>query len=242
MDNTQAKREALLTEVMNLFSEVFREKAVLHGGMVLRLLECRRFTNDLDYIFVPFKSKNDVKDRILAALNRIPGIHLSSSMNSKCFRIVIRRDGVTAQVEVKVDTECKTDVLTSAPLSRIHHQVARVISIMDFSVALSNKMSAWLERRLMRDLYDIHLFLNMGIKPDLEILEKRLQKPVYTKGVKPLPGKSPIGTQLFYVFLKDETLKLEEEDTSEALSDILPEEERSGLAMRIKASITSKLI
>lgn len=241
MDSHQEKREALLTEIMNLFSEAFREKAILHGGMVLRLLECPRYTNDIDYLFVPFKSKNEVKERILSALQGMPGVSLAHSLNSKCLRIVLSREGVTVQVEVTVDTACKTSALTSAPLSRIHHQAARVIPVMDLSVALSNKMSAWLERRLMRDLYDLHFFLNMGVKPDIEILEKRLKKPAYVKGVRPFPGKAHISVQDFYGFLKEETLKLEDQGVSEALSDILPETERAGLAMRIKAAVTSKL-
>ncbi|MFH0920405.1 MAG: nucleotidyl transferase AbiEii/AbiGii toxin family protein [Fibrobacterota bacterium] len=242
MDNNQKKREALLTTVMNLFSETFRNKAILHGGMVLRLLECPRYTNDLDYLFVPFKSKNDVKEMILGALKTIPGLKLSHSMNSKCLRILLKgTENVTAQVEVKVDMECKTDVLTSAPLSRIYNQPARVIAVIDFGTALANKMSAWLDRRLMRDLYDIHFLLNMGILPDLDILIRRLKKPEYAKGVAPFPGPLPLDRRSFYGFLKDETLKLEDRDIAGELSDILAEQERTGLALRIKAAITSRL-
>ena len=174
MDNNQKKREALLTTVMNLFSETFRNKAILHGGMVLRLLECPRFTNDLDYLFVPFKSKNDVQEMILGALKTIPGLKLSYSMNSKCLRILLKSaENVTAQVEVKVDMECKTDVLTSAPLSRIYNQPARVIAVIDFGTALANKMSAWLDRRLMRDLYDIHHFFLQGLRYDAAVIRER---------------------------------------------------------------------
>jgi hypothetical protein len=132
-------------------------------------------------------------------------------------------------------------VLTSAPLARIHHREARAIQVMDFSVALANKLSAWLDRRLMRDWYDIHFFLNMGVKPDLEVLEKRLKKPVYARNVQAFWGKPPIAIPAFLEFLKGETLKLEDGKVSEALSDILPETERIGLALRIKASVTSRL-
>ncbi|OGJ85898.1 MAG: hypothetical protein A2268_08225 [Candidatus Raymondbacteria bacterium RifOxyA12_full_50_37] len=242
MDNNQEKREALLTTIMNRFSEVFREKAVLRGGMVLRLLECPRLTNDLDYVFVPFKSKNDIKDSVVSTLREIPGINLTYSLNSKCLRIVITSGSIKVQVEVTVDKQCKTAVLTSAPLSKRYNQAVRTVQVMDLSVALSNKLSAWLDRRLMRDIYDIQFFLNMGVRPDLEILEKRLKKPVYARGVEPFPGKPPIPVQSFYDFLKAETLKLNEKQVSESLADILPEMELTGLAMRIKAAITSKLV
>jgi predicted nucleotidyltransferase component of viral defense system len=242
MNKNQEKREELLTTVINLFSETFREKAILHGGMVLRLLECPRYTNDLDYIFVPFKSKNDVKEMILSALNTIPNIKITHSLNSKCLRIILIDDNNnTAQVEVKVDTTCKTTVITSASLSRKYNQQAHVISVMDYSTALANKMSAWLDRRLMRDLYDISFFLNMGIQPDCDTLKQRLKKPAYAKGVIPFPSKETIDINGFYDFLKVETLKTTEAIIIQELSDILSSDEIAGLAMRIKASITSKL-
>lgn len=242
MDADQNKREALLTTVMNLFSDAFRDNAILHGGMVLRLLECPRYTNDIDYLFVPFKSKNDVKEMILSVLSKIPNIKLAHTINSKCIRIRLKTpDDVIAQVEVKVGPVCKTDTLTSEPLSRLHHQPARVVAVMNFGVALANKLSAWLERRLFRDLYDIHFMLNMGIQPDSAILKERLRKPVYGKGVIPCPGKTPLEINSFYDFLKDETRKINDTIIAEELADILAEPDRIGLAMRIKASITSRL-
>ncbi len=150
-------------------------------------------------------------------------------------------DNISAQVEVKVGTECKTEVLTSAVLSKIYNQPTRVIAVMDFGTALANKMSAWLDRRLMRDLYDIHFLLNMGIKPDLETLIQRLKKPAYAKGVIHFPGKPPLEIKAFYGFLKEETLKISDKNIAGELSDILTEQERTGLAMRIKASITSRV-
>jgi len=240
MNKNQEKREALLTLVMNLFSETFREKAILHGGMVLRLLECPRYTNDLDYLFVPFKSKNDVKEIILNTLKTIPNITISHSLNSKCLRIIlVDKNNITAQVEVKVDDKCKTTILTSSALSRRYNQQAHVIAVMDFGTSLANKMSAWLDRRLMRDLYDISFFLNMGIQPDLETLTERLKKPVYAKGVVSFPCKHPIAIDSFYDFLKSEVLKITDMSIIQELSDILSPEETAGISMRIKASITS---
>ena len=37
----------------------------MRGGMVLRILGCERFTNDLDYVFVPYRSKKDVVNEVL---------------------------------------------------------------------------------------------------------------------------------------------------------------------------------
>jgi len=162
-------------------------------------------------------------------------------MNSKCLRIIITREDILVQVEVNVKQSCETEVLTSAPLARIHNQTSRVVSVLKLSVALANKMSAWLDRRLIRDLYDIHFFLDMGVKPDMKALKERLRKPVYTRNVKTVPGEPPIGVAQFFEFLKNETITLSDDEISNTLADLLPEEERAGLGMRIKASISSKL-
>lgn len=40
--------------------EDFKNHAILKGGMVLKLLGSTRKTLDLDYTFVPFKSKKEI--------------------------------------------------------------------------------------------------------------------------------------------------------------------------------------
>ncbi len=53
-----AKEQQLLARVLDLFAQKFDRKAVLRGGMVLRVLGSPRLTNDLDYVFVPYKFAN----------------------------------------------------------------------------------------------------------------------------------------------------------------------------------------
>ena len=56
----QSEIESLLSAIITLFADEFGSGAILRGGMVLRLLDSPRLTNDLDYLFVPFKSKNEI--------------------------------------------------------------------------------------------------------------------------------------------------------------------------------------
>ena len=49
------KEQQLLAQVLDLFAQKFNKKAILRGGMVLRVLGSPRLTNDLDYVFVPYK-------------------------------------------------------------------------------------------------------------------------------------------------------------------------------------------
>ncbi len=241
MDNLHKKREELMVIIMNHFSETFKGHAVLGGGMVLRLLDCPRFTNDLDYTFIPYKSKKEIENQIIDALSEILQVKLHHTMNSKCLRIKVVKDDVLIQVEVKVAKSCKTEILTTASLAKLYNHTPRVLSVMAYHIALANKMAAWLERRLIRDLYDIHFFLNLGIKPDGNVLENRLKKPVYSRMIKSFPGDAPISVKIFYSFMKEEVIKLTDAEIFESLSELLSGEERIGLAMRIKAAITTKL-
>ena len=57
--------------IINYFSKIFKNHAILKGGMVLKLLGSPRFTNDIDYVFTPYKSKKDIKDQIYNELQKV---------------------------------------------------------------------------------------------------------------------------------------------------------------------------
>ena len=53
--------KALLAWIVDFFAVNFGNSAILKGGMSLRLMHSPRYTNDVDYIFVPFGSKKKCK-------------------------------------------------------------------------------------------------------------------------------------------------------------------------------------
>ena len=56
---------------------------------------------------------------------------------------------------------------------------------MCFEAALANKLAAWCERRLVRDIFDIYYLSNvLNREPDLKILTGRLAKLNYARNVK----------------------------------------------------------
>jgi predicted nucleotidyltransferase component of viral defense system len=235
----QQEIEMLLSRIINLFADEFGKQAILRGGMVLRLLDSPRFTNDLDYIFIPYKSKNDITKPILKALNSLEDVTVTHSLNSKCLRCVIKKGSITVQVEAKVDQHCKVAVVSTASLSKLYNQTPRIINVMAYDVALANKLAAWYERRLIRDLFDVYLFLSMGIAPDKAILEKRLRKPIFSKRVK--TGKDFTDMSSFFIFLKQEVEKLSNQDIIDEIGAIFPKDELPGLNLKIKKAIMTKL-
>ncbi len=231
--------EALLTTIINLFADAFGKQAILRGGMVLRLLDSPRLTNDLDYVFVPFKSKNDITKAVIDTLNSLEDVTVTHSLNSKCLRCIVKKGEITAQVEIKVDRDCRVNVLSTAVISKLHNQTPRIINVMAYDIAMANKLAAWFERRLVRDLFDIYLFISMGIAPDRSTLTKRLHKPTFSKRV--VKGKRVMTLDVFFDFLKQEVEGLSEQDIVDELGALMPKTELLGLTMKIKKAIITKL-
>ena len=231
------KEQQLLAQVLDLFAQKFNKKAVLRGGMVLRVLGSPRLTNDLDYVFVPYKSKKDIVDEILTCLRSIDGAELDYSLNSKCLRVVLTVEKTSIQIEFKVAMDVKTTTLSTRLFSSQFNLPPRIIHVVDTNVALANKMAAWNERRLVRDIYDIWFLLQMKAKPDEATLKSRLLKPAYSSLVKKrdyFPGQT---CNEFYDFIKTYVSTLSNEQISNELSDYLPPSETAGLALLFKAAL-----
>jgi predicted nucleotidyltransferase component of viral defense system len=235
------KQEALLTRIMDVLAERFNKHAVLRGGMVLRLLGCERLTNDLDYVFVPYHSKKDIVDDVVATLRKMEGVNVSHSLNSKCLRVVVSKEGVSAQIEIKTMMEVATQILSTKELASQYGFPVRLVPVMDYAVALANKMAAWNERRLLRDIYDIWFFLKMGVRPDADTLQSRLRAPAYSRLIKKSDHFQGRTIHDFYAFLNETVQKLTEADVLKELSDYLPPSELPGLDMRFRAEIAKLL-
>lgn len=229
-------KEKLMIELIHFLSEQFPNQAILKGGMVLRLLDCPRFTNDLDYIFVPFESKNDVNSLILNALNKLTGISYQSSINSTCIRYLLCRDDTQIQLEVNVSDTCKSEPLSTSTFAQKNGYFPRIIRVMDYRVALSHKIAAWNERGLIRDLYDISFFtVVLSIVPDLEILKNRLKSVKYRNKNAYRKKEMTIGelsVKLELVADQLTQLAIEEE-----LRDYFSSNELAGVDKRIKTGL-----
>jgi len=233
------KEQALLAQIIDLFAQRFDRHAVLCGGMVLRILGSPRLTNDLDYAFIPFKSKKDIVDDIVDCLKQIPGASIRHSMNSKCLRIVITVDETSVQVEAKTAMTIATSTTTTRLLSSLFNLPPRTIKILDFSVAMANKMAAWNERRLIRDIYDIWFFCRMSTRPDEATLKKRLSKPSYSKSVKKSAQFTGSSTDDFYDLIRKQCAALTDSDIAKELADYLPANEITGLSDMFRAAFAN---
>jgi len=230
--------DGLMVWVMNRFAEVFGPRAVLRGGMILRLLDCPRHTNDLDYVLVPYRSKKDVAEELLGVLSELQGADISWSMHSQCLRYLIDYNGIKTQVEVGVAMECKTEELSTMRLSRANNQQGRIVRVMSLDVALAHKLAAWNERRLMRDLYDAYFMHTiMDVKADWGTLQQRLariNRPAHARGP---ANDRQMSLGKFLSALSQAAGDLDQEHVAAELRDFLAEDDLAGLAVKMKIGL-----
>lgn len=227
--------ESLMVWLMNRIADSFGSHAILKGGMQLRLVDCPRFTNDLDYVFVPFSSKKAVRNRIQDALMENPGIRVRSSINSKCIRYDVMFEQLKVQVEVNVALHCESQELSTVSLARTKNQQGRIIRVMNFGCALAHKLAAWNERGLVRDLFDVYFMaIILNISPDPKVLKQRLAKiERRTKGAKP----DNMTMSDFVRKLKTAADDLTPAKVSNELRDYMSPEELPGLDLKIAGGL-----
>jgi hypothetical protein len=230
-------RESIVLWVIHRFAAEFGQHAVLRGGMALRLLDSTRYTNDIDYVFVPFESKKEVAPYLKKILDNLEDATIEMKINSKIVCFDIRLDNVAIQVEATVALKCGSTPIASASLAIPQGEHSRIVNIMPPDAALAHKLAAWNERRLLRDLYDAYfLFSRVGVTPCRDILIARLGRvqsriPVLRKR-KSMSLENFLSE--FDLFLKElSDFRLQQE--MEGLLDVI---ELTGLAARMRVSLS----
>ncbi len=229
--------EELLAIIMDKIGSSFPDNAILKGGMSLRLTSSPRGTNDLDYVFIPFKSKKKIVNMILDALNEIPNVTTTHSLNSKCLRIIITSNNISTQIEANVMEDCETSIITTQLISQKYGIAPKIIKIMRWDIALAHKMAAWAERRLIRDIYDIHyIFYILKEKPNMEILKKRLKNLSMSKNIKNQKKKLTLNeySDEIELFVND----LTQNDIDNELLGYLEKEHIAGINYIFKSTIS----
>jgi len=227
-------RNDFMIFLINLIGEKFPQSAILKGGMSLRLLNSPRFTNDLDYIFIPYRSKKEIVNDVCELFNSIDGVNYHYSLNSKCLRIKLNYDNIKTQVEINVAEFCPSVSISTAEASSQSNQLSTIIQVMDYPVAMAHKLAAWNERNLIRDLFDLYFFYTfIKVLPDITTLEKRLLKISSTPR-----NKNPKQMTLKQLFtkLKQALNALSSDDMTE-LSDYLPANNLIGLDTQLKVNL-----
>jgi len=228
------KLETALLEVIQKIAEAFGPKAVLRGGMALRLQGVSRSTIDADFSFQPsVHKKKDFGEELVDLITTLSDGPIEVIYHSSIVKIIAKVNSVKVIVEGSVSSAFEPTLISTAPMAyRLNKQPA-LISIMPNNMALAHKLAAWLERRLVRDLYDIYvLYDRLGSTPDLEVLKTRLEKINYLKGVAPRPKLRDSSALLR--FLKDQVKILDPDVIESQMQGLIDDRELNGIGVYIK--------
>lgn len=227
-------------------AEKLESHAILKGGMVLRLLECPRYTNDLDYVFIPFRSKKEIVPLIDKALSDLKGAQIQKGLHSTNVRYDITYTNTygifRTYVEANVSQSCESEPISTGDVALQNKQLPRVIRVMRFDVALANKLAAWNERELIRDLYDAYfMHKHLGQTPHLPTLSARLQDINYARRVKrpSLPRSMTLAG--FLNRLEQKVQELTDDAIQEELRDSMGQDQLAGLALKMKAGLSQMI-
>jgi predicted nucleotidyltransferase component of viral defense system len=224
--------EELLAWVINFFAEEFGSNAIIRGGMALRLLNSPRYTNDIDYLFVPFKSKKDIKPLIEQKLSGVKGLDFRITLNSKVMVVTINYLSQSCQAEINVGDECESQTMSSSAIASHYGMPAKIVRIAELSTAFAHKIAAWNERELLRDLFDVYQYKTiLRVEPNLQTLQKRLKKTRNYPNANPVKDLTALKEKLIAA-----ANGMNEQCINE-LKPLLPEAELAGLYLRIAAAV-----
>lgn len=229
----QDELEALLVRLLHHIGQELPVQGIVKGGLVLRLLDCPRRTNDLDLVLVPYGSKRDAAPKLRQILETFPCDQMDIATHSTAIRARVRQGAVVAQVEASVAEDCPSLPMSTSSLAAQHRELPRVVRVMRFEDAFAHKLGAWMDRALMRDLYDIFYWHGVqGVMPDAVVLARRLASVRSRKG----PSKTWSLAQLRESLLRG-VEDLTDDDLRAQLQPVLPETELVGLAARIRGIV-----
>ncbi|QQR79284.1 MAG: nucleotidyl transferase AbiEii/AbiGii toxin family protein [Deltaproteobacteria bacterium] len=211
----------------------------------MRLLNSQRSTNDLDYVFIPYKSKKDIVPLLQKAFDGVEGLKFTYKLHSTHARYLLTLKNnfgtFKAKIEINVSSDCPYQPISTAEVSQHYKQLPHVVCIMKLDIALAHKLAAWNERSLMRDIYDAYfIYQFLKVLPDRETLNRRLQKIVYSRGKKE-KGPSQITLLEFINHLEKALHKLSLEAIDRELHDYFPPKEIEGLDLKIKKSLSQMI-
>jgi len=231
----------LMLWLIHRLAQEFQEHALLKGGMQLAMLSSHRETNDLDYTFVPFKSKKEVVAKIDQILSELAGAIITKSFHSTSGRYEIIFNKTNLQLEFNVSQDTPSTTVSTKLLAEKLGELPQVIRAMSYDVALSHKIAAWNERRLIRDLYDIYYWYRIvGIKPNRKVLTDRL-----TKFNSRLPRLRRIKSMTLEVLIKNletELSAIKEKDYYEQLSQLFEKKDLEGTFSLFKSTLRELIV
>ncbi len=142
-------------EVVGLLSNI-TDKMALHGGTAIwRCYNGKRFSVDVDaYIWA-----EDFKDRFISAAEGI-GINVTKFREKGVTFIHVRKN----DTEIKIEPRNVEKIAILVPYERVDGSKINILALSPEDLIIE-KITAYMDRRVYKDLYDITILLNSVKEP-----------------------------------------------------------------------------
>lgn len=231
-------REEMLLRIMHALAEKFRAHLVLKGGMLLRLLNCPRSTQDIDYTWLSTESKKILVKELEKVLESLGNVQITAAnLNSRgIFVDVTDRDNPKLRGKIEIDVKPSLNLpsegLSTVALADQYAMTGQIISTIALPEAFAHKIAATIERDVARDLYDLSQFEPLCAY-DIGTLQKRLAK-IEIRRAKPRAISFPGASEM----LSQRLETLTEAMVAQELYPLLPPNQRQGLIPIIRAAVS----
>ncbi len=229
--------EQLLAKVMNHLADRMKDRLVLKGGMLLRLHNSPRSTQDVDYVWISKDSKKGLGKEIEKVLTGLDGIEVESTEVNARGVFVDLVDSVTGEralleIEVRSETQLPTEPMSTGPLSARYALGARIIATMALPEAFAHKIAATLERDVARDLYDLSQMQALSSWDEATLIDRLKEVSIHRAKPKALTPRQAAE------LLAKQLEKLDQKRLEQELYPLLPTEYRAGVLSLIRAGVT----
>lgn len=228
--------EELMTRLMNHLAAKYKNRLILKGGMLLRLLKAPRATQDLDYSWIRTKKRGLFAKELQGAVEELEGVRVTAIQANSRGVFLDVQDEVTGQrtkieINVATATHLPPQPLTTAALSDLYSLKPQIVTSMHLAEAFSHKIATALERDLARDLYDLSQFEPLTRFDEATLRDRLARLEIRRAKARKLTPQEAAD------LLKKKIAAMNEEKLQGELSALLPPEYLPGLTNIIRASV-----
>lgn len=229
--------EELMIRLMNHLADKYKNRLILKGGMLLRLLNAPRSTQDLDYSWIRTKKRSLFAKDLQGAVEELEGLRVTAiQANSRGVFLDVQDEATGQRTKIEINVETSTHLppkpLNTAAISNLYSLKPRIVTTMDLAEAFSHKIAAAMERDLARDLYDLSQFEPLTRFDETTLRDRLSRLEIRRAKARKLTPKEAAH------LLKKKIDDWNDEKLQTELSALLPSEYLPGLASIIRASIT----
>lgn len=178
-------------------------QAVLHGGTAIwRCYQANRFSEDLDFYA---KTPKNFRERLSVELEKRQFFLPKFKQTQSTIFSKISRETIEVRLEIAL-RDCKKKTVVQYERANGSFMDIYSLSVEDL---LAEKMNAFLNRRLVRDIYDVYFLSSKisdfsAIKAECEKFSKNAKMPLDEKNLKTIvySGIAPASSHMLDAVLK----------------------------------------